>query len=177
MKNSFKRGIKGRENFLNKAMKCHLSHFGAVSSARYKHLRKAHHPSERPTEGLLEVCWLLSVILKECPESAGGPSLWNTSPRMITSLSRLWKLQGSWAELGSHMGFWAVWSYKMGQGTLSLSSPPPPPGAAACVTVCLLMVQEEPKLVFPDSAISEDNEIADRGITVSLAYCNSILYS
>lgn len=92
---------------------------------------------------------------------------------MTTSLSRLWKLQESWAELGSHMGFSAVWSYKMGQDTLSFY----PHGAAECVTICLLMVQEEPKLVFSNSDISEGNEIVDQGITVSLGHCNIILYS
>lgn len=46
----------------------------------------------------------------------------NTSPLTITSLSWFGKLRESWAELSSHKGFWAVWSCKMSQCALSLSS-------------------------------------------------------
>ena len=175
MKNSWMQERDKRKNFPSSVVKCHLLHVGIAASARYEHMWKAHYSSEcviwmtacnapalvsHPAESTQKVLW--------------GHSIQNTSPRMITTLSGFWESQESWAELRSSVG-----SGPSGPtGWASAPSVCPPPQRCwQCVTHCLLMVQEEPKLVSPNSDISEDNERVDQRITVQLGYYNVILFS
>ena len=125
------------------------------------------------TEWVLVMCWLLSVILKKYTESTVGLFYPEYLPTNDHKPQLILEITGELDWSGLTCGVLDCLDLQDGQAhSLLLLSPlptPSPPTPQCCwqhVRVCLFMVQEESKLVFPNSGISEGNETADQGIIV-----------
>lgn len=142
---------KGRENFRNNVMKCHLLHFEMCPTLDMNTCEKHTTLINGSTKWLLVMCWLLSVILKNTQKALWGLSIQNTLPQPSQASAD----SGSYRRAGlssAHTGGSGLSGPAGWASALSLSFSSPTPTQSSADTVSELVFRwcrRSPNLSFP----------------------------